>query len=72
MPLVHRLVLNIYFQEGFLWELTKTKADVGTYPSATKTDWENQPAKPKEDLQQSGMLWYGNGNFCKNPQEVWI
>ena len=25
--------------------LTKTKADVGTYPFATKTGWENHPAK---------------------------
>lgn len=65
MPLVHRLVLNIYFQEGFLWELTKTKPDVGTYPSATKTGWENHPEKPREDFPQNVMLWHGNGSFCQ-------
>ena len=52
--------------------LTKTKADVGTYPSATEIGWENHPAKPREDLQQSEMRWHGSGSFCKNLQAVWI
>ena len=43
------------FSGGLLWELTKTKADVDTYLYATKTGWENHPAKPREDLRQSVM-----------------
>ena len=52
--------------------LTETKADVGTYQYATRTGWENQPAKPREDSPQSEMRWYENGSFYKNPQAVWI
>ena len=54
------------------YELTKTKADVGTYQFATETGWENRPAKPREDLLRNGMRWRGKGSSCKNPQVVWI
>jgi len=64
-----RCAAHINQQAGVL---TKTKVDVGTYLSATRTGWENRHAKPREDLQQSGMLWHGNGNFCINPQAAWI
>ena len=42
----------------------------GMYPYATKTGWENRPAKPREDLLRSGMLWHGNESFCRNQQEA--
>ena len=58
-------------QESFLWELTKTKAVVGTCTSATKTGWEKHYEKRSEDSPPNEMRWHENENFCRNPQEAW-
>ena len=53
------------FQEGFLWELTKTKMDVGTYLFAIKTGWEKHPEKIREDSLQKRCASIGTGVSAK-------
>ena len=50
----------------------KEKTGVGMCPSATKTGWENHPAKQKEGSPRNEMHWHGNGSFCKSIPVVWI
>lgn len=57
---------------GLFMGAYKEKTGVGMCPSATKTGWENHPAKQKEGSPRNEMHWHGNGSFCKSIPVVWI
>ena len=71
IPLVHRMVLNIYFEGALYGSLQRQNGR--WYVSVRYKNWlENRPAKPREVLLRKGMRWLGNGSFCRSIPAVWI